>query len=165
MDHGGRPRGRTFELGPVYTMDHEVGPWSQLPWSHLKKIKLQTFWPLTRCKLIVDQEEWPCIKKWMCWFLNLCPQKEVLIKFKFDHFFCLSLYLSSLLHKKNSLKYYCYYHFSAMGPSLSLPEHISCLSHCKTYWTKPMDNRVILYFIMTLGMELVVWLTKPSVFG
>ena len=34
----------------------------------LHKSIYKAFGPLTRCKLNVDQEEWPCTKKWMCWF-------------------------------------------------------------------------------------------------
>ena len=33
-----------------------------------KKTIYKVFGPLTRCKLNVDQEEWPCTQKWMCFF-------------------------------------------------------------------------------------------------
>jgi hypothetical protein len=33
-----------------------------------KKWILKAFGPLTRCKLNVCHEKWPCTKKWMCWF-------------------------------------------------------------------------------------------------
>ena len=46
------------------------GPWSRtmedgiFPWSNfLKKSICKAFGTLTRCKLSVDQEEWPCTKK------------------------------------------------------------------------------------------------------
>ena len=32
--------------------------------------------PLTSCKVNVDQEEWPCTKKWMCWFFFMHVQKR-----------------------------------------------------------------------------------------
>ena len=36
----------------------------------LKKLVYKAFGPLTRCKPNVDQEEWPCTKKWMCSFFK-----------------------------------------------------------------------------------------------
>ena len=42
----------------------------QLPWSDFKRIRIyKVFGPLIRCKLNVNQKEWPGTKKWMCWFL------------------------------------------------------------------------------------------------
>ena len=90
-------------LGPVYTMDHEVGPWKMAffhdltSWSNFHgpiswKINLQS---LTRCKPDVDQEEWPCTKTWMCgFFFYICPKKVVLKILKSHHslaFSCLHL--------------------------------------------------------------------------
>ena len=50
-------------------MDYEVGPWKMAllhgPTSmvhFLKKPIYKAFGPLARCKLNVDQEEWPCTK-------------------------------------------------------------------------------------------------------
>ena len=53
------------ESGPVYTMDHEVGPWKMVrvfPLSNfhgrfLNKSIYKAFGPLTKCKPHVDQEE------------------------------------------------------------------------------------------------------------
>ena len=62
LHHG--PWSRTMEDGPC--------PWSdfmiQLPWSNFFKIIYKAFGSFTRCKWNMDQEEWPCTKKWMCWF-------------------------------------------------------------------------------------------------
>ena len=55
-------------LGPIYTADHEVGPWRMAfvngpsSWSNFHgptslKISLKSLGPLTRCKPNVDQEE------------------------------------------------------------------------------------------------------------
>ena len=52
----------------------------------LKKSIYKAFGPLTRCKSNVDQEEWPCIKMWMCWlFLIYARKGQFCQKFKFDH--------------------------------------------------------------------------------
>ena len=49
------------KIGPVYTMDHEVGPWKMAffhgPISFKKKQIYKVFEPLTRCKPSVDQEQ------------------------------------------------------------------------------------------------------------
>ena len=58
-----------------------LGPWSRtmkeglLPWSNFHglvslKIILQSFGTFTRCKLNVDQEEWPSIKKGMVYLFS-----------------------------------------------------------------------------------------------
>ena len=77
-----------FYLGSVYTMDHEVGSWKdglfpwvdlmvKLPWSNFFKISIyRAFGPLTSCKPNVDQEEWPCTKKWLCLFFEYMPEKD-----------------------------------------------------------------------------------------
>ena len=36
---------------------------------------------------------------------------------------------------------------------------------CDIYLSHSLSNRVIFYFIMTFGRELVVLLVKPSMFG
>ena len=70
----------TYDLGPVYTMYHEVGTMEDglFPWSDfmiqtsmvlfLKESSYKACGPLTRCKPNVDQEEWPCTKKWIHFF-------------------------------------------------------------------------------------------------
>ena len=78
------------------------------PWPNLRKkykYESKASGPLTGCKPNVDQEEWPCTQKWMCWFfLNICPKSAILKKKKFEHslhFSCLhfsSLDLSSCFH-------------------------------------------------------------------
>ena len=50
-------------------MYHEVVP-SKIIFSYglvLKICILKVFEPFIRCKWNIDQEKWPCIKKWMCW--------------------------------------------------------------------------------------------------
>ena len=75
-------------------MDHKVGPWKMVvlvvqvygPTSY--KINFESFGPLTRCKPNVDQEQWPCTKKWMCWFFFKHDLKGYFPKeknIKFDH--------------------------------------------------------------------------------
>ena len=52
----------------------------RLPWSNFHdlisftKSVYKVFGSLTRCKPQVNQEEWPCTKKWVCWF-NICPNR------------------------------------------------------------------------------------------
>ena len=93
-----------LHLQPVYIMDDEVGPWKvdfihwpwswamedgHFPWSDLMvwifvKSNFKTFGPLTGCTPNVDQEEWPCTKKWMCRFFKyICSKREVLNKIKY----------------------------------------------------------------------------------
>ena len=51
-----------------WTMKSDHGRWP-FPWSDfLKNHIYKAFGPLTRCKPNVDQEGWPCTKKWTCWF-------------------------------------------------------------------------------------------------
>jgi hypothetical protein len=47
-------------------------PMVQLSWSNFfkKNKNYKAFGSLTRCKPNVDQEEWPCTKKWMCWLFE-----------------------------------------------------------------------------------------------
>ena len=35
-----------------------------------ENVIFKAFEPLIRCKLNMDQEEWPCTRKWMCWYFN-----------------------------------------------------------------------------------------------
>ena len=52
------------------TMEDGIFSMVQLPWSDFKRIRIyKVFGPLIRCKLNVNQKEWPGTKKWMCWFL------------------------------------------------------------------------------------------------
>ena len=41
----------------------------------LKKMIYKAVGPLTSWKLNVDQEEWPCGKKWLCWVFKYKPKK------------------------------------------------------------------------------------------
>jgi len=78
-------------LGPLYTMDHKVGPWKMalFPWSgSLKKSIDKTFGPFTRCKPNVDQEEWILHPKVNVFSIfDICPKNDVLdfVKIKFVH--------------------------------------------------------------------------------
>ena len=77
------------------TMKSDHGRWPSSMVRLLKKSIYKVFWPLTRCTPNVDQKEWPCTKKWMCSFFNICPKKEVLKKrmiIKFDHSFVFSCF-------------------------------------------------------------------------
>ena len=121
-------------LGPVYTMDHEVGPW-KMAFFHgptsiirfLKKSIYKAFGPLTRCKPNGDKEEWPCTKKWMWYFFQyMLKNWQLFIQIQLWPFSC----LHNLFPKK----------FSAMNPCLFLLQHMFCLSHRKTHWTTSMDN-------------------------
>ena len=61
--------------------DHVAWPFPvvQLPWSSfLTKSIYKAFGPLARCKPNVNQEEWPCTKKWMRWFCLIhVPKRRV----------------------------------------------------------------------------------------
>ena len=57
------------------------------------------FGPLTTCKPNVDQEEWPCTKKWMCWLFLIHAQKGQFWKNKTNQvwpFSCLLVGFTSL---------------------------------------------------------------------
>ena len=75
----------------AFSMFQLDGPTSMV-W-FLEKWIYKAFGPLTRCKPNVDQEEWPCIKKWMCWFFWNTRPKRVVLKDKnlVWPFFCLLL--------------------------------------------------------------------------
>jgi hypothetical protein len=67
------------------TSDHGRWPFSlvQLLCSNFFKIPIyKAFGPLTKCNPNVDQEEWPCTKKWMCWFFLIYAQKVIFEKIK-----------------------------------------------------------------------------------
>jgi hypothetical protein len=100
-------------LGPVYTMDHVVGPW-RMAFLHgptsmvrfLKKSIYKAFGPFTRCKPNVDQEAQPCIKTWMCHYFQYIPQKSSFEKKnQLWPFSCLLLSSSSLPQKINYYKF------------------------------------------------------------
>jgi hypothetical protein len=92
----------------------------QLPWSGiLRKNNVESLWAFNRCKPNVDQEEWPCTKKWMCWsFCNICPTRAILnIKIKSNQSWPFPCpHFSSLL--KNIIKISLYHHLCAIGPAL-----------------------------------------------
>jgi hypothetical protein len=77
----------------------------------------------------------------MCWFfLNIC-QNGNFEEFKFHRslvFSCLQLLFPKKIEKQLLQIYY--QHFSSMGPCVFLPEHLFCLSHCKTCRTMSKDN-------------------------
>ena len=73
----------------------------QLPWSNFLNFSFKSLAPLTRCTPNVNQEEWPCTKKWMCWFFSIACSKRVVLKKKN---LSLSILLSSLgLHLSSLL--------------------------------------------------------------
>ena len=94
----------------------------------LKKLIYKAFGSLTRCKLDVKKEEWPCTKS-ECAIFFYMPRKGNFERKKNQvrPFSCLCL-----LFPKT--------HFSAMGPCLFLLEHLFCLSHRKTCWAVLVDN-------------------------
>ena len=94
LDHG---RSWSDFHGQI-SLDHEVGPWKDhgptfMVW-FLKNSVYKAFGPLTRCKLDVDREEWPCIKGKCVDFFNICPKRVVLKRKKRSS---LTIPLSSLV--------------------------------------------------------------------
>ena len=91
------------------TMEDGLCQWSEfmvrIPWSDfIKYTFFESLGPLTWCKSNVDQEEWPCTKKWMCWFLIHAQKGQFIKKNQVWPFSCLllsslGLHLSSLLVK------------------------------------------------------------------
>ena len=88
------------------------GWWSfSMAWLHgptfvvrfLENSIYKVFRPLTRCEPIVDQEEWPCTKRWMCWFFEYMPKKgnfeRKKIKFNHSNVFIFSSLLKYSLKK------------------------------------------------------------------
>ena len=137
-------------LGPVYTMDYEVGPW-KMAFFHgpawlsnfhgpiSSNINYEAFGPLTRCKLYVDQEEWPCTKKRTWWVFCIYAQEGQFKRIKSS----LIVLLSSLvfifsLCKKNYWKFIIptFFlpwpsHFSARAPLLPLPPQKKAIRPCQ----------------------------------
>jgi hypothetical protein len=69
-----------LHYGPWHrTMEDGLCQWSKfmvrLNGPTLEKNSFKSLGPLTRCKLNVDQKEWPCSKKWRCWFFWYMPKK------------------------------------------------------------------------------------------
>ena len=94
----------------VYTMDDEVGPWKRAFFNgptfmiRLLKKSILNLGPLTKCKANVDQEEWPCTKKWMCIIFLIYAQKGHFWKKKVFSFSCLLLGFTCLRFLLNLLK-------------------------------------------------------------
>ena len=115
------------------------GRWpSPMVW-FLKKSIYKAFGPLTRCKLKVNQEEWPCTKSECAGFLNICPKRTILNK-KIK----LIIFLSSLVFifsSQKNISFKPYYNIISLPWALPfLLEHLFCHSHRKTRWTMWVDN-------------------------
>ena len=131
-----------LENGPSWLLEPSLrvalhhGPWSrtmkdclfiwsnimvQFPWSNfLKKSICKAFEPLTRYKPNVDQGEWSCTQKWMCWFSNICPKMAFLRNTHVWPFFYLLLSSSSLPQKK-FITFKLWQYFCAIIPCPFLP--------------------------------------------
>jgi len=144
-------------------MDHEVGPWKMVfhPLFNLmvqllcsdffKDISLQSLWSLSRFKLNVIQEEWPCTKVNVFIYFKIYAQKGSFEK---------SLSLIILLSAPSlSLKYIFHLDvllqcdFFLMCPCLFLLEHFFCLFHYKTCWVMSLNK---------LGLEICLLGTSNS---
>jgi hypothetical protein len=144
-------------------MDHEVGPWKMVfyPLFNLmvqllcsdffKDISLQSLWSLSRFKLNVIQEEWPCTKVNVFIYFKIYAQKG-----SFEKSLSLIILLSS---PSLSLKYIFHLDvllqrdFFLMCPCLFLLEHFFCLFHYKTCWAMSLNN---------LGLEICLLGTSNS---
>ena len=69
------------------TMDHKVVPRKRPilrgTTSMVRVTKILVFMvhgPFTRCKPNVDHEEWPCTKKWRCWFFLILSIIKIINK-------------------------------------------------------------------------------------
>ena len=110
------------QLGPVYTIDHEVGPWEMAffrgPTSMVRFLKKQfckAFGPLTRCKPSVDHApKSECVE-----FFYIYAQEgqfskkklkelknSILKKSKFDHSIVFSCFHLLSSHKKTLKTYH-----------------------------------------------------------
>ena len=136
------------------TMEDVLFSWSdsmvQLSWFHFTTISnYKAFGPLTRCKPDVDQEEWPCTKKWMCGFVYYMSIKEnferkcsrLTILFVF---YCLHL----LFLKCRLVKIFIIIIFLCHGSLFFYQSTYFCFSHCKTHWIMSMDN---------VGRKICLW--------
>ena len=113
--------------------------WFDGPTSMVRFLEIpiyKAFGPLTMCKQNVGQEEWPCTRKWTCWFFLNMPQQGNFGKkrrIKFDHsliFTCLHL----LFHLKHFIKNFIITSFLCHGP---LP-----FSYHSTYFAPPTTKPV-----------------------
>ena len=99
----------------------------------LTKINYKAFGPLTWCKPHVDQEEWPCIKKWMCWFFLIYAQKG---RYWINSNITVILSsLSSLLFTSQKKPLKCYYN------NVSLPWALA-ISYHNTSFTSPTTKPI-----------------------
>ena len=132
-------------LGPVYTMDHEVGPWkmaffhSPISWSNCLKNQFTKSFGLS---LGVNQM-WTkrndyTPKSGCADFFIYIPEKTVLRKKnnRFWPFSCLHLLSPQYYFIKN------YYNNISLSWALAfyLLDDLSCLSHRKIRWTMLVDN-------------------------
>ena len=124
-----------------WTMEDGLFPWSNFHGPIFKTNICKVFGPLSRCKSCVDQEDWPCTKRWMCWFFCNTRLKKVVLKEKKRK--TILLYALVFFYSKKSkriIKISSQQHLCAMGHWFFLLEHFFCLSHCKTHWTIPINN-------------------------
>ena len=126
-------------------MDHEFVSCRRafFPWLHFHRLVskkmhfISLLGAMSRCKPNVDQEKWPCTKKWICYFSWYVSKKAVLRIF-------FVVWPSPLLFPFFPRTY------ENVWGSLSLSlcmipwhlqrENLFCLSHCKTCWTMTMIN-------------------------
>ena len=125
------PWSRTMEVGLFQWSEFMV----QLLWfNSLKKINFKSLGSLTRCKSNLDQEEWPCTKKWMCWFFynKYIPKKGIFEK------------NSSLINLLSSLGLYLSWHL------VICVEDVACkFSHNNIY---KKNERLNLYKLNVIYM-------------
>jgi hypothetical protein len=118
----------------------------RLPWSNFhdlisfKKSVYKVFGSLTRCKPPVNQEEWPCTKKWVCWFFLIYVQignfQKKIKKMQVWPLFCLLL-SSSSLPTLPQIKYIIITIFPCHGP---LPFFYHSTSFAFSHRKNPLDH-------------------------
>ena len=57
------------------SMSHGIFPWPCFYGLIVNEHTFKAFGSMTRCKLNMDQEKWPCTKTWMCYFSKHMSKK------------------------------------------------------------------------------------------
>ena len=118
-------------------MSYGFFSWSHFHGSIPEKCIFRSPWvPLTRCKPNVNQEEWPHIQKWMCWFFLFMSKRAVLGFFfsclTFSPFFFPYFILIIIMFAPKYRYIYIYKQpFSIMVPLHLQQENLLCLSYHK----------------------------------
>ena len=125
-------------------LSHIIGQFSMVQYL---KLHFRSLWPLTMCKLNVDQEKRPRTKKWIHQFFLIYFKKGNFGNFlrvwpsplqKGIFFIFVLVTMKTFDQKKIKIKKSMAFLYH--GPLTLQRENLFCLSHYKTLWSTTMHN-------------------------